>query len=381
MVLNRIKSIIYDGIQWLATLLTRPLRDGKPRLLIVRVDEIGDYMLWRPFLNTITEAPVFRNHEIHFCGNQSWKSLFDTLDARDKIHTHWLDKTRFKKDMSYRLSFLRSIRSMGFDIVINPTFSRDKRNDDSIVAVAGARQRLGMQSNRESLRAYDAGYDRRLYTQLFHHPEFPLFEFTRNSLFTEFITGHTPAVSSTEVPLEKIPAYPKLPEAYFVVFPGSRSASRIWPAEHFATVANWLHTRYGYTAVVCGAPNDRVYTQAFCAAYQGAVLDLTAQTSLPQMLGVLKHAKLLLSVDTGSVHLAAAVACPVYGVFNGSQYGRFAPYPPAVFADFHAAYPDAVANELGDMDLVRKKYEFVVNIPYASVSPEQVIRMIEQSHH
>ncbi|MFX5734413.1 glycosyltransferase family 9 protein, partial [Acinetobacter baumannii] len=85
-----------------------------------------------------------------------------------------------------------------------------------------------------------------------------------------------------------------------------------------------------YTAVVCGAANDEPYTTAFCDQYCHPFINLSGKTSLPQLLSVLRGARCLLSVDTGSVHLAAAVGCTVFGIFNGSQYKRFAPYPPAV---------------------------------------------------
>jgi ADP-heptose:LPS heptosyltransferase len=76
------------------------------------------------------------------------------------------------------------------------------------------------------------------------------------------------------------------------------------------------------------------------------------------------------------VHLAAAVNCTVFGIFNGSQYKRFAPYPKELAANFHAIYPDNVEAELNDPAIVKEKYEFVVDVPYASVPAEKVIHAI-----
>ena len=91
----------------------------------------------------------------------------------------------------------------------------------------------------------------------------------------------------------------------------------------------------------------------------------------------MRNAKLLLSVDTGSVHLAAAVGCPVAGIFNGSQYKRFAPYPKDIAPAFYAVYPDAVERELSDPELVRTKYEFVVDVPYSDVTAAKVIQVVQ----
>ena len=374
--LTRIKGILYDCILLLSGIGYRQ-QAHHPKLLIIRVDEIGDYMLWRNFLNEICASPKYRDHEIHFCGNKNWKSLFQQFDAAAVNKSFWIDKTRFKKEISYRYRFLRMIYQQGYTTVINPAFSRDKRFDDSIVRAAKAKHNIGMTANTESVQAYELGYDKHLYTSLFSHDARPVFEFYRNKLFTEFVTGVASSVADTGIPPALLPVYHGLPEKYMVIFPGSRSKSRIWPVAHFVQTAGYFYAQKGFTAVVCGAANDQAYTDAFCSSYPHPLLNLTGKTSLPDMLSILRQAALLLSVDTGSVHLAAAVGCPVAGIFNGSQYGRFAPYPKELASNFAAVYPKHIQQELTDPEIVRKKYEFVVDIPYDSVTPEQVIEAVK----
>ena len=373
--LNRLKGFLYDCAGWLARLSVRKKTSRK--LLIVRVDEIGDYMLWRPFLQELVSSDRFKDHEIHFCGNSSWKPLFDCFDADKVQQSVWLQKIQFKKDLVYRYRFLKNIYRQGYSVVVNPTFSRDKRNDDSIVMAAGAVQTIGMAANQEAVREYEMEYDKKLYTALFDHTERPVFEFQRNKLFTGFVTGKTSIVQNTLIDKTKLPLPPSgLPEKYFVVFPGSRSQVRIWPAENFVRTSDYLFETHGWTAVVCGTKNDAAYTEAFCSQYKHPVIDLIGKTSLTQMLSLLKNAQCLLSVDTGSVHLAAAVGCTVFGVFNGSQYRRFAPYPADMVSNFYAVYPDEVEKELQNEELIKQKYEFVISVSYASVKAEKVIHAI-----
>jgi ADP-heptose:LPS heptosyltransferase len=370
--LNRLKGILYDGVLFLASKGMR--RKKSKKLLIVKTDEIGDYILWRNFLQEIVSAERFHNYEIHFCGNKSWQNLFETFDQSHFQQTYWLEKIRFKKNLIYRFQFLHSIYLQGFSTVINPIFSRDKRNDDSIVRSAKSSHTIGMQSNMESVHEYENGYDKHLYTELYQHPEKPIFEFYRNKYFTEFITGKISRVMNTVVPLHQLPTFHfQVPEKYMVIFPGSRSKSRTWPIANFVTVADHLFLQYQFTAIVCGAAGDAAYTQDFCNRYTHPMIDITGKTSLAEMLCLLQNAQCLLSVDTGSVHLAASVGCTVFGIFNGSQYKRFAPYPTNMAPNFYAIYPDDVEKELANADLVKQKYEFVVAVPYASVNPEKVI--------
>ncbi len=392
--LNRLKGILYDTVLMLARLGGR--KKPSRKLLILRTDEIGDYLLWRKFLPEIAAAYRHKNYEVHFLGNSSFKSIYTLLDDTSADQTIWMNKIAFKKSLLYRYRLLRQIHAASYETVINPIFSRDKRNDDAIVRAAKAIHRIGMKANPEAVKPYERGYDKNLYTRIFDIPEKPLFEFYRNKLFTGFITGEASLVRDTCISKVLLPALPaKLinsetvhtnlsgPDTkpstagYFVVFPGSRSEKRRWPVKYFITVSNYLYDQYQLTAVLCGSTADQPFTDEFEKQYQYPVINLTGETSLPEMLSVLALAKCLLSVDTGSVHLAAAVGCTVFGIFNGSQYKRFAPYPVNLNNRFFAAYPDQVEAELNDPVLVLSKYEFTVNIPYESVQPEKIIQLIQ----
>lgn len=383
--MNKVKGIIYDWVLYAATFGSRKKSRTK-KILIVRLDEIGDYMLWRPFLRTLAQADIYRGYEIHFCGNRSWKSLFDIFDAQYVTKCFWVDKTAFKKKMGYRYRFLKSIYLENYETVINPTFSRDKRYDDSIVRSAKAARNIGMVANLESTRDYEIGYDRGLYDPLVGRPANAVFEFITNRDFADAATFFTIKEDSlfpanTKVDTGALPVLPfNLPDKYFVVFPGSRSKTRIWPTENFIRVSNFIFENYGWTAVIAGTLADKEYTDAFAAQYKHAMVDLTGKTSLADMLALLKDAQCLLTVDTGSVHLAAAVGCTVFGVFNGSQYGRFAPYPKEIASNVYAIYPDDIENELKDPELVKEKYEFVVTVPYSSVKAEKMILAIHKHY-
>lgn len=377
--MNRIKDWIYDRVLWLAT-AGRRAKSPTPKALLIRVDEIGDFMLWHTFILPLLHSDKYTHYEWHFCGNKSWKTLFDHLYPGIVSSTYWMDKIAFKQKMGYRFRFLRSIYRQNFALVINPTYSRDKRYDDSIVMAAKSPENIGMLANTECLRPYEKGYDAGLYTSLFTLQEKPVFEWLRNRAFAAFLCGETASrINSLLIPAQKLPVLPmEMPETYCVLFPGSRSAARIWPAGNFATLADFVYRTYGWTIVVAGAPSDRLYADAFISLYAGHdFIDLCGKTSLPQTLTLLKHARCMISVDTGSIHLAASVGCPVFGIFNGSQYGRFSPYPAELAPDFHACYPDDTEALLADPAIVRERFEFVVEVPYSLVKPEKVIRQMK----
>ena len=103
----------------------------------------------------------------------------------------------------------------------------------------------------------------------------------------------------------------------FVIFsPGTsdRGAIKRWPAENFAKVADRLADEMGVRSVVIGLDGGI----GICNLSKNAV-DLTGQTPLPVLAGVLKMARTFIGVDSGVMHLAAAVGISVIGLFGPSD--------------------------------------------------------------
>jgi ADP-heptose:LPS heptosyltransferase len=370
--LNRIKGFAYDIVLYFV-LFTIKNKNKSKKVLIIRVDEIGDYILWRKFIHPILNSYDLTNHEIHFLGNESWQSLFELEFKGTFTKLYWLKKINFKKNLSYRYSFLKKIAKENYAIIINPTYSRAKRIDDSIVKAANATTNIGILRNNENYLPYEQNFDRQLYHKLFKIQEKYGFEFNRNKEFTEWVCKSSiPNLNlkfeSNTLPQSHI-ALPK--HGYFIVFPGSRSSARIWDTENFIEVSNYLYQKYKLTALVCGGPGDIIYAERFIQAYSNPVINITAKTSLPELLSIIKNAACLLSVDTGSIHLAASVDCLALGIFNGSQYGRFSPYPKEISSKIISFYPKQVLEDINKNEL--SKYELISTISYNDVSPGDII--------
>lgn len=376
MALNNFKGFIYDLIGFFAR-LSHFKNQQKKFALIIRVDEIGDYILWRKFITPILTSKKLENYNVHFVGNQSWKTLFD-LEFKDEFqHVIWLDKNKFKKNMLYRFSFLRKIAKEHYSIVINPTFSRAKRVDDSIVKVAGANANFGFIRNNENYLPNEQNFDKRLYHHLYEVKNKHSFEFNKNKAFAEWFCEKHLDISKINFDSENLISskIDCLPSKYFIVFPGSRSSARIWSTENFIEVSNYIYEKYQLTAIVCGGNGDIIYSNNFIQNYGNHCIDMTAKTTLPELLYIIKNATCLLSVDTGSIHLAASVDCLVLGIFNGSQYGRFSPYPKDINSNIHSFYPKNVIEDIQRNNY--SKYELISDISYNEVTAKMLIDYLE----
>src|SRR5688572_21731561 len=123
--MQRIRNTIYQIVSRLSQKAKSKIQPAT--LLIIRTDEIGDYILWRNVLPCIRQSKAFRDHKITLLGNPAWKEIALTLDAKYVDEFIWLDKKKFKSKMQYRLHFLRSIRNRGFEKIVNTIFSRSPR--------------------------------------------------------------------------------------------------------------------------------------------------------------------------------------------------------------------------------------------------------------
>lgn len=342
--LDTIKLTGFQIVYYLVRCL--PARREEGSLLLVKTDELGDYVLIRNLLGEFRRSDAFKEHKITFIGNVVFRQLYDTYDQAIADEVIWLDKKKFRRDLFYRFSILRKIRRAGFSDAVNLVYSRGFRVDDLLIAVSTSGSNTGMESAHLPVSRVERSMTpRHLYHRLIQVGEEGTFDACKNARFIGQLLNISIDPVTTFIDARDNTSF-ALPPAYFIIFPGSGEKIRKWPAGHFAAVAEYMVSVYGLEPVVCGSGADREDTGLFIQAYGRPVTDLTGKTSLPEFLAVLKGAACIFSVDTGAVHMAAAVKCPVFGLFSGRYYGRFAPYPKKIAPAFTAIYPDEIDERL-----------------------------------
>ena len=367
--------ILYKLVYYLVKLV--PATAQSHNLLIIKTDEIGDYMLARGVLPHLKSSATYKDHRITFIGNIIFKQLYEKYDASIADNIIWINKTKFRTNFVYRFKMLRLLRKAGYSDVINLVYSRSFRVDDVIAAVTTASEKITMSQKPFYWSKFEKAITpARIYTKTIDPNNDMLFDAVRNTVFIEqLVKKPIPAIYIRINATENIDRF-LLPEAYFIIFPGSGLKNKKWPAEHFSAVARHIKQKYNLQPVVCGAPGDQTDSQELIRQYSDPVIDLTGKTTLPEFLTVLKNAACLISVDTGSVHMAAAVGCPVFALYSGLHYGRFAPYPEGIAAHFYPVYPDPVEEIINT-----HTYTALQNIPpglLSTIQPEKILQKIDQ---
>lgn len=102
------------------------------------------------------------------------------------------------------------------------------------------------------------------------------------------------------------------------------SAKR-WLPERFAEVADRLATRYAAKIVLTGGAAEKEIGQDIAAAMTAQPLNMIGQTSVRQMMALLSCCRLLVTNDSGPMHVAAAFGVPIVAVFGPTDHTTTCP--------------------------------------------------------
>lgn len=114
---------------------------------------------------------------------------------------------------------------------------------------------------------------------------------------------------------------------WLVVQPGARWRTKRWPIEYYADlVARVLETYPRLRCAILGGTDDQALGQQLARVNPGRCLDLTGKTSLPEMVEWIRACRLMVTNDTGPMHVAAALHKPVVALFGPTEPRRTGPY-------------------------------------------------------
>jgi len=112
---------------------------------------------------------------------------------------------------------------------------------------------------------------------------------------------------------------------FLALCPGTTWQSKHWPAQRWARVGDSL-VKEGHRVVFLGADRDIPAVREIKRFMREPHLDLTGKTDVRELAGILERAELVISVDSGAMHLATAVDTPVLALFGPTNPQTLGPY-------------------------------------------------------
>ena len=286
------------------------------RFLIVRLGSLGDVV------HAIPTAAALRAHfpdaRIDWAVDPRYLEVLDLvrgLDGRVGVDTR----------SPAALGTVRDLRSARYDAAID---LQGLVKSAVLARAAGADRTIGFPPAqlREPLARF-------LYT---HTPDVQAAHVVfKNLALLEPLGVRGPRV---EFPLDNVPtdaseqvAASAGARGYVLINPGAAWPNKRWPPANFGALAAAIRERFELRSVVIWGPGEESLAAAIVEASSNAA-QLAPRTAVTDVFALAREARLMISGDTGPLHIAGAVGTPTVSLFGPTDPGRNGPWSPADIA-------------------------------------------------
>ena len=293
------------------------------RILCLRLERIGDLLMTLPALAELGAlAPDAAIDLVVGSWNVDIAGAIPGMDRIETVDAEWLARDRTGRPLAGLVRDARRWKSRAYDLALN--FEPDIRSN-LLLAASGARRLVGFTSGGGGpLLDLAIDYDTRAHTA----------DNAVRLVRLAFGLADGPVrPGRLEVPDAARAEASRLvrPLGSGPVIALHANAGRLvkqWPEERFRAVAATLIAERGATIVLTGGPEDRALVASVKAGLLPERLIDVAGIDLVRLAAVLERVSLLVTCDTGPMHLAHAVGTPVVAVFGPSDPVRYAPRGP-----------------------------------------------------
>jgi lipopolysaccharide heptosyltransferase I len=291
------------------------------RIAIIKPSALGDIIHALPVLTAVRQR--YPNAYIAWVVNRGYESLLGghvDLDATLPFDRGAARGSIIRAAGQY-YRFFQTIRRLDFDLVID---LQGLLRSGLMTAASGATRRVGLSSAREGAAWF--------YTDVLHVADFDAVHAVDRYWLVAEALGVGDTVKQFRVPVgeaESARASELLrncPRPWMFFCAGSRWRTKRWPPEHFAILGRLAQAEAGGTAVFVGNQEEAPLAAAAAKLLTGPVLDLCGQTNLRQLAALLAKADVMISNDTGPLHLAAALGRPVVAPYTCTKVLLNGPY-------------------------------------------------------
>lgn len=277
-------------------------------IAIVLLQGIGNTVLFLPALDAIEKN--FPNSRIFIIANKESKELLSAYN--NFIFMEYPSKAPFLP----KLRFLLKSRKNNFDLIVYGYPNMDVWPTILCALMGGYRllskYKVGFYENCSFLNSISIGYDEE-----------------KNDVFQNIEMLKVLGIKTKDsIPRLRIPKDAEEKAAGFLraaegktkvcIHIGAGTPIKKWPAEHFAELTNLIVKRYGYSAVLIGGKSEERELEGYLRHVKVPLINLLGKLTVIETAAVIKKCDLLVSNDSGPMHIGSAVGTKVVALYGPS---------------------------------------------------------------
>jgi ADP-heptose:LPS heptosyltransferase len=279
------------------------LTKDKKNILVIRNDRFGEFLLIIPAIRAVKES--FPGSKIILAAGPDLLELAKKVSYADDVIL-WEGG---KRSIFDTIIFSRILRKKSIDmaVVMNPS-----KYSNLAIFMAGIPERIGYNHK------WDFLLTKRI-EDLKHLGQKHEVEYNLDLVRT---IGADTKDKSISIDIGKTDFHlAGGSKEFIVIHPWTSDPIKQWPPERFRELALRLAKELNTDIVIIGG-KDELKKSAGYDNLNGRIFNLTGKTTLPQLASLLKASKLLISGDSGPVHLACSVGASVIAIFRNDIPGK-----------------------------------------------------------
>ena len=313
-----------DAVLTAVTAVVRPFRRRHraltpERILLLRLERIGDLLMALPAIaDARAAAPNAQIDLVVGSWNVDVARSIAGIDNVLVLDAPWLARGDAGAGPAALVKAARGWRRRQYDVALN--FEPDVRSN-ALMALAGAQWTAGYRS---------AGGGALLDQALDYQPRAHTVDNAQRLVRTVLSEPKVPARPRLDIPQQQqreaaALLVGRVRPLVAMHVAGGREVKQ-WDPVRFTTVAARLISDHGATIVLTGGPGDATLVHSVRGALPPShVVDASNLSNLLAAAAVLERCDLMITGDTGPMHLAAAVGTPIVAVFGPSDPRRYGP--------------------------------------------------------
>ncbi len=287
------------------------------RILVVRTDRVGDVVLTIPALTLIRKN--YPKSHIAVLVAPATKDIVNGHPDIDEVIVY--DKDYEHKGIFGFWKMKNLLQSKKFDVTM---VYHTKQRTNLLCFLAGIPRRIGYHNQKYGFLLTDKIFDDR--PQGIRHESEYCLEILKQLGLSIDDQCPMPYMPIKEQARQWVKQFYKTnnieeKDRLIAIHPGGSDYTKRWPREKFAELINQMGEKYPYLYVLVGSKEVEKIARTIQSLAKVPLINAVGQTSIAQLAALLERCQLLISNDSGPVHVATAVGTPVISIFGQRRRG------------------------------------------------------------